>query len=344
MNQNAHRQSHTRHIWRRARLMHWLGRLAMLLLFCVLAIAVLLHRIFLGPSAAACNNLTMTMLQTSALKFVPYLYMSSETVDRIVSQNTLIEPEGETDTSMISINGQKEVNAQEAIELVHIKGRTYKGYLLIVHDPSRVFVGVTDSKFSTVGKTLEQIIEQYDAIGGVNANGFEDDKGMGDGGIPLGLVVSEGQLLHRANYMYASAGFDQNNILHVGRFTDQEVTQLGLRDAVSFGPVLIVNGVAANSVSSTTGLNPRTAIGQRADGAVLLLVLDGRQTDSIGATYQDVIDVMLSYGAVNACNLDGGTSSAMYYQGERVNGIPAITGTRSIPCAILIRGENTYDE
>ena len=125
-------------------------------------------------------------------------------------------------------------------------------------------------------------------------------------------------------------------MLRVGDFTTEQAKELMLRDAVSFGPVLVMNGEPANITSTSSGLNPRTAIGQRADGAVLLLVLDGRQTDSLGATYQDEIDIMVKYGAVNALNLDGGTSSAMYLNGERVNGTAAITGTRSLPCAVLV--------
>ena len=95
----------------------------------------------------------------------------------------------------------------------------------------------------------------------------------------------------------------------VGRMTAQYALDIGVRDAVSFGPALIVNGVAANYSGSGGGLNPRTAIGQREDGAILLLVIEGRKTSSMGATMADLIDIMLEYGAVNAVNLDGGSSS-----------------------------------
>lgn len=87
--------------------------------------------------------------------------------------------------------------------------------------------------------------------------------------------------------------------------TGQECLDRGIRDAVSFGPTFIVNGKAMEVAGSGGGLNPRTVLGQRADGAVLMLVIDGRQSHSIGATYKDCIDVMLQYGAVNAANLDG---------------------------------------
>ena len=66
-----------------------------------------------------------------------------------------------------------------------------------------------------------------------------------------------------------------------------------------------------------SGLNPRTAIGQRSDGSILLFVTDGRgKSGHLGASSGDLIAVMQEYGAVNAANLDGGSSSCMYYNGE----------------------------
>ena len=85
------------------------------------------------------------------------------------------------------------------------------------------------------------------------------------------------------------------------------------------------------------GLNPRTAIGQRADGAVLLLVIDGRQSHSLGATYKDCQQVMLDYGAVNAANLDGGSSTLMIYEGEHVNMCATLYGSRDMPTSFLVK-------
>jgi exopolysaccharide biosynthesis protein len=86
-------------------------------------------------------------------------------------------------------------------------------------------------------------------------------------------------------------------------------------------------------------VNPRTAIGQRSDGAVLLLVIDGRQVSSLGATYLDVAEVMLSYGAVNACNLDGGSSSVMWYGGKYINSPCTVVGIRPVPTTFLVLKE-----
>lgn len=106
--------------------------------------------------------------------------------------------------------------------------------------------------------------------------------------------------------------------------------------ACSYGPVLIVNGEPVNAKLSS-GINPRTAIGQREDGAVLLLVIDGRQITSLGATMEDLTEIMLEYGAVNAVNLDGGSSSQMIYKDETMNVNASVRGPRAIPTAFLVR-------
>ena len=119
--------------------------------------------------------------------------------------------------------------------------------------------------------------------------------------------------------------------------TGKQALEEGIRDAVSFGPTLIVNGEALSGIGTGGGLNPRTAIGQRADGTVLLLVIEGRQATSLGASYTDLIRVMLEHGAVNAANLDGGSSSVMYYEGSLVNSNASVIGLRKMPTAFLVR-------
>ena len=133
-------------------------------------------------------------------------------------------------------------------------------------------------------------------------------------------------------------GIDADGILHVGWMSGQEALNRNIQWACSFGPALIVNGEAqTGSVITTSGVNPRTAIGQRADGAMLLLVVDGRQITSLGATYEDLVSIFLEYGAVNAANLDGGSSSSMLYQGEAMNVNASVIGTRPLPTAFLVK-------
>ena len=105
--------------------------------------------------------------------------------------------------------------------------------------------------------------------------------------------------------------------------------------------MLVSNGVPCDVTNS--GVNPRTAIVQRSDGAVLLLVIDGRKAISLGATYQDLVDVFLEYGAVNACNLDGGSSTLMWYNGNYVNNCASVVGIRPVPTTFLVLKEGAKD-
>ena len=136
---------------------------------------------------------------------------------------------------------------------------------------------------------------------------------------------------------YATVGFNQDDVMIISKMSASEAKKKGIRDAITFGPRLIVNGEPANVKGQSSGLNPRTAIGQRADGAVLMLVIDGRQASSLGATYSDLIKVMVEYGAVNAINLDGGSSSLMYYRGNYLNNGVVLTGSREMPTAFIVR-------
>ena len=131
--------------------------------------------------------------------------------------------------------------------------------------------------------------------------------------------------------------FSQDNKLIIGKMTSTEAQQKGIRDALAFGPALVVNGKGAEVRGASSGLNPRTAIGQRADGAVLMLVIDGRQVNSLGASLADLVDVMQRYGAVNAANLDGGSSSKLYYNGAFINDGVAITGSRRMATTFIVR-------
>ena len=314
---------------------------------------------FRGPSESLGDLLTVTMLETSALKFVPRIYYTKAQVNEIVARNEVAEVEDETDTSMIVLAAPTDepdeqgaapeatprpenlIVEENGIQIYEVHGATYNGWIMVVADPSRVSVGVCRENFSSKeGLVLHEIAARYDALAAINGGGFVDDGGLGNGGRPLGLVISQGKVLSKASKggdHNTVMGFNQDNVLIIGKMTSEEALKKGIRDALAFGPALVVNGEAAPVKGSSSGLNPRTAIGQRADGSVLLLVIDGRQASSLGATYADMINVLLEYGAVNAANLDGGSSSMMYYNGEYLNKGVMLTGSRKLPTAFIVR-------
>ena len=312
-----------------------------LIIFLYLAMFIICN----GPSKRARDLFVTTCMETSFARYFPPLVLSKQTISDIQKANSIIDngqsSETQLDFSDISVNTQG-----EDIEIHDVIGPTYKGKMMIVKDPSRVVVGTSAEAFSEdkPGKKLDKIIRDAGAVAGVNAGGFADEGGVGNGGMPLGLVIKNGKMLAGSpEGTYTVIGFDDKNMLHVGSMTGQQAIDKKLRDAVSFGPSLIVDGVPMEVSGSGGGLNPRTAIGQREDGAVLILVVDGRQPHSLGANFKDLIEIMENFGAVNAGNLDGGSSSMMYHKGELLNVCASLYGPRRIPTAILVTEESSND-
>ena len=320
------------------------------LLMALLAVAGVVYVILCGPSESAQELLTRSMKETSAIGFIPDLYLSEDRVAEIMSyKDTVIETQ-EVNTSLITISATKKKTDTEVqdgsdmdsmkddsgVEFVEITGAAYRGIMMIVEDPTRMFIGVPDS-FGDKGLELENLIKKYDATGGINAGGFYDPGGNGTGGIPDGIVITNGELIWgNKNTISTVIGFDEEGILHVGKMSGKEALERKIQWACSFGPVLIVNG-ESQADSLPSGVNPRTAIGQRADGAVLLLVIDGRQITSLGATLEDLAGIMFEYGAVNAANLDGGSSSQMIYNNKSLNVNVSVRGPRPMPTAFLVK-------
>ena len=332
------------------------GRVLIVILTTLILIVIALYMLMLviakGPSNSAKAKFVNTMNETSALKFIPKMYFTQEEIAEYVGSFRDNTTEEVTDATLVKITpknagGQPAVDengkVQPETELVDVSGSTFRGKLLKIKDPSRVYVGISGQFGQEYeGKRVLEMVADYGALAAINAGGFEDLNGVGNGGTPLGMVVSQGELRWGGmGTTYDIIGFDNNNILHVGTMTGQQAMDIGIRDAVCFGPVLIVNGKPVNEEKDLGGgYNPRSAIGQTADGTVLLLVIDGRQANSLGATYDDVIEIMMQNGAVNAANLDGGSSSHMIYENEIITVCSSLYGPRRMPTCWLVAPES----
>ena len=315
-----------------------LGRIVrrfFLLLFTVILLAVaalclVMNLVFNGPSPAARKILTMSLTEASATKWVPGLFLDEETVAEIRKNVDAELPDEVTDTSQVviqtgSLGGASDEWADypDGIYVEDIQGKTYNAHIMIIRDPAQVYMATsTSGNFSrnVPGKRITEVIETEGAIAAVNAGAFFDNGTAGPevGSTPEGLVIAGGQVRWNSGKAPEEGfvGFNEDNIMIVAKtMTAEKAMELKIRDGCCFGPVLIMNGeVSMEAYNSASGFNPRTALGQRADGAVIFLCIDGRQAGSIGGTYADIIDIMLEYGAVNACNMDGGSSSVMLYR------------------------------
>ncbi|MBQ1418363.1 MAG: phosphodiester glycosidase family protein [Firmicutes bacterium] len=301
----------------------------------VLALVVIVASIIHGPSESARDTFVTTVLESGNLKFLATMFLSEDEINEIVSRTSMGEMETNIDEGMIATDTPVEGNFDEhGVEIVQVNGRSFFGTLMIVADPSQVFVGTT-YPWGEYGKELGQLCDMHQAVGGVNGGLYAAD--MNKGGRPYGVCVSNGEILLNDPSGWTGLymiGLDSKNILRIESISGWTPNQFksfveeqGIRDAVAFQDEasdsnnhfvpLIINGEARQLNGAGSGANPRTVIGQRADGAILLLVTDGRGASGhLGATAQDLINVMQQYGAVNAANLDGGSSSSLYYDGE----------------------------
>ena len=342
-----------------------LGRILLLLLETVALICLGLYCVMYvlakGPSPTAKKLFVTSVRETSAIKFLANIYFTDEEIAEIEAVKETMEYEP-TDTSLITISPDNTAaqnkdgwtdshgvfhpdDDSDGIIIEPVKGRGYSGYMMIVIDPSRVILGSIPSSYGREGYVVSEYVKYFDGVAGTNAGGFYDPGGMGDGSIPDSLVVVEGQIYY-AEYGCGTEGgggiaaIDGNHILHVAKsMTRQEIIDNDIQYAVCYGPVLIVNGVSASPDSLNVSLNPRTAIGQCADGAMLFLVIDGRQVASMGAKYYDLVEIMERYGAVNAVNLDGGSSSMLWFQDHYVNNSSSVVGVRDMPTSFVILKE-----
>ena len=333
-----------------------------LIILLVVGLAMVCNLIFNGPSTTARDRLTMSMRESSAMKWFPAVFIGEDTVAEIEKITAAELPDELSDNSQIKIDLDNVLSGTDeweghpdGIRIEKISGDTYNAHVMIIRDPSRVYQAVSTDSFSTSkpGVRIDQQIEKEGAVAAINAGAFWDD-GTGSpvvGSIPEGLVISEGVVRWKSGRapQEGFVGFNNDNVMIVAKsMTADKAMELGIRDGCCFGPVLIMNNtINEEAYNAKSGLNPRTAIGQRADGAVIFLCIDGRQASSMGGTYADIIDIMVEYGAVNACNLDGGSSTVMLYRDHNTGKVSMINSysllqenARRMPTFIMVRPES----
>ena len=308
--------------------------IAILMVIGVSTLGILLY----GPYNGFRDWLITSAMTTMTHQWIAYLFYDEDTINAVMASNRVDEVQEDTDTNAIVVGVSEEPektyeneyekaileknNPSDTYKIIEINGKGYSGYLAAIYDPSKIHTLVT-SKIGTSGQYLTTMAKNNKAVVAINGGGFDDPNYSSNAANPLGITYSKGKLL--TSYYYAGAGgiigFDTNNKLVLSsKCTEQSAKSLKIRDAVTCGPFLIVNGKKSGVVGNGGwGTAPRTAIGQRKDGIVLFLVVDGRTVKRPGADMDDLIEIMQNYGAYNAANLDGGTSTAMTVNYELIN-------------------------
>ena len=315
-----------------------------------------------GPYSGFREWLITTAMTTRSHQYFATWFYDDETINEVLSKNRVQEVDEITDSSLtVIIDKEEEQKVEYANEyeravlekdpnnedykIIEIEGKGYSGYLAVIYDPSRVKTVYT-KKLGTSGQYLTTMAKDNDALIAINGGGFVDPNFNSNGANPLGITFSGGKLITAESYSGTGGliGFTEENKLVLGKMTVKQAQEMKVRDAVTYGPFLIINGKPSKVLGNGGwGTAPRTAIGQRQDGIVLFLVIDGRTVTRPGADMNDLIEIMQNYGAYNAANLDGGTSSVMVVNGEIINDPIDSTGahkTRYISTGfILTKGD-----
>lgn len=321
-------------------------------------IAIVCLFLMYGPISYFRNLWVTSAMTTMSHKYLAYIFFNEDTIANIMQNNVVIEPENDGNTDGINIDGKdtgvyssiyeeqvlKRNEGNDLYKVIDIEGDGYKGHLLVVYDPSRVHL-YQYSGLNYGGKQLQQMLDLADAKAGINASGFSvSSNGETYKYSVAGPVIIDGKVISdggSTGWGGGIIGFTNDNKLLLTKKTASEAVKMGMRDGMSFGPFLVVNGEAATfKGNGGYGVAPRTAIGQRKDGIVLLLVIDGRRPGhSIGVDMVELTNIMVKYGAYNASNLDGGGSSSMVADDKvlSIAGGSGYSGERYIPNAWVVK-------
>ncbi|MBE9912503.1 phosphodiester glycosidase family protein [Paenibacillus donghaensis] len=302
---------------------------------------------FLTPSGNEFRFLVAdTLITTQHRHWAKYIIGQAELDRRVAEYNQRFESMGEEkDTHQIHIPAPQQTSAEGTVakkplvEIEEVSGSGYQGYVMTVNDPTKIRLGIPKARGR--GEKVSSMVKRTGAIAGVNAGGFADPNWKGNGFKPIGIVISQGKLYYNGlgkNGSTQVVGIDKSGKMVAGHYSLKELNNMGIKEAVTFQPRIIVNGKGLiKNAKEGWGIAPRTAMGQRADGAILFVVIDGRQpTYSIGANLYDVQQILLKHGAVIAANLDGGSSTVLVKDNQIVNKPSSEYGERYLPTAFLV--------
>ncbi|MBX4263279.1 phosphodiester glycosidase family protein [Clostridium estertheticum] len=299
--------------------------------------------VYYGPFKNVKSTVVGSAMTTLTLQYLVTSFLSEEKINQIMSDQK-IEVIAQNNTNTVASGVDVKNKNNNGIERYDVKGKKFKGYLLVINDPTRLKVGYS-SKLGTQGEITSTIAKHNNAIAAINGGAFTD-KTSGTllkevGANPTGVIISSGKVVYDGmkdeNQKRECVAFTKSGKLLVGIHSIKEMKDFEVTEAVSFGPAMIVNGKKAiTKGDGGWGIAPRTCIAQKRDGTILLLVIDGREISSIGATLRDVQDVLYQYGAYNATNLDGGSSSTMFYNDKVINKPCGSEGERTVPSIIYV--------
>jgi exopolysaccharide biosynthesis protein len=297
--------------------------------------------VLFGPFENIKRATVGSIMTTYSHQYFATTFLTQKAIDRIMSNDIMdVSVLDNEDFGILKNPTFSKVNYNDRIEIFNIDGGSFEAKLIIIHDPRRVVVGYS-SQIPKSGETTSSIAKRNKSVAAINAGGFVDKGWTGTGGAPLGFVIHNGNIVHndpeQENKKQDTIAFTDDGVMVVGRHTVSQLLKIGVKEGVSFGPPLIIDGIGMiRQGDGGWGIAPRTAIAQRKDGAVMFFVADGRRITSVGATLRDIQEIFLQNGAITAANLDGGSSTTMYFNGKVVNKPSDALGERTVPSVFMV--------
>lgn len=317
--------------------------------------AIVCFYMFYAPNSKFRDYFITTAMGTKSHGYLAKVFYGDDTIDEVLSANQTIAVDETTDVSLIKFEEVEETDQYESIyeeqilkkdpnndlyKLIEFDGSGYHAYLTIVYDPSRVTT-TKSAYYGTRGEYLSAMAAKANAKVAVNGGAFVDVGGKGNGGRAAGVFISNGEVIEDS---YCGViGMTNDNVLTLGYMSSQQAKNKGIRDAVCFGPFLIVNGNSSRIIGNGGyGTDPRTIIAQRKDGIMLFLTIDGSGNKygfRGGASMAEVISILERYKAYNAANLDGGASTVLAIDGKTYNRPVAYSdsGERALPNGWIVK-------
>lgn len=283
-----------------------------------------------GPYKPLRDLALQTLVETRRGPRIMALFMSADEINKL-KKGANTDDNGTSGSLKIDPNKRN-----SNIEVKKVETSRYTYYVMLIHDPTRVKVAVSKN-INESGERTSDMAKDAGAVAAINGGGFYDQSWQGNGGTPIGTTISNGKVISTGDGSDYVVGLNDQGVLMIGKYNFEQVKRLNIKNAVTFpGPVLIRKGQPLNI--GTGGMNPRTAIGQVNDGTgtIIFLVVDGRSIKSQGATYKDLQDIMMQYHAYNAFNLDGGSSTSMFYEDDLINNPANSMGERYVPTAFVV--------
>ncbi|HFI0273305.1 TPA: phosphodiester glycosidase family protein [Streptococcus suis] len=260
------------------------------------------------------SGFTYSMLKTFVL---------SETIATATSSNTTMTSSTAAPTSAdVTENSYSDDNIQIQLQTISKDNTTVYVADIQVSSPEYLQTALAQNTYGTnvTAKTSETAAAN-NAILAVNGDYY--------GANATGYVIKNGTVYRdtvrdNASYgdlaIYADGSF---GIVYEDEISAQELVEQGVVNLLAFGPSLVENGEIVVDTSTEVGRamasNPRTAIGIIDENHYIIVVADGRTSESEGLSLYQLAQVMQEYGAKTAYNLDGGGSSTLYFNGQVIN-------------------------